>query len=300
MLGSTTLFLAGSAAVLLIARYATHRELPRPPLTADSEKGFASLVGPDQTLPAMSQPHSVLMDQFIVFGDSITQGSWIPRGTGAALSHVYQRKLDVMNRGFSGYNTEMGLQVLKQFLPRRDERLPKIALFAVWYGANDAAVPPSPQAITLEQFKANLNKILDMLRRPDSAYYSPETQLLLITPPPVDSSVRNRDLAERDPPRQPDRDSERTRQFAEAVKEVAVASKLPVLDAWSLIDAAAARDGGLGKYLNDGLHLTPAGYQVVTDGLFKLIETELPRLHWSNLEQVFPHWTEFIPESMRT
>lgn len=105
-----------------------------------------------------------------------------------------------------------------------------------------------------------------MLRRPDSAYYSPETQLLLITPPPVDSSVRNRDLAERDPPRQPDRDSERTRQFAEAVKEVAVASKLPVLDAWSLIDAAAARDGGLGKYLNDGLHLTPAGYQVVTDG----------------------------------
>lgn len=71
MLGSTTLFLAGSAAFLLIARYATHRELPRPPLTADSEKGFASLVGPDQTLPAMSQPHSVLMDQFIVFGGAI-------------------------------------------------------------------------------------------------------------------------------------------------------------------------------------------------------------------------------------
>ncbi|BGP53680.1 isoamyl acetate-hydrolyzing esterase [Rhodotorula sphaerocarpa] len=194
----------------------------------------------------------------------------------------------------------MGLQVLRQFLARKDERLPEVALFCVWYGANDAAVPPSPQSLTIEQFKANLNTILDLLRRPDSPYYSPRTQLLLITPPPVDANTRNADLANRHPPRQPDRDSERTRRFAEAVKEVALASKLPVLDAWGLIDQAAARDGGLDKYLNDGLHLTADGYQVVTDGLFQLIGTELPHLHWDKLDQVFPHWTEFIPPAMRT
>ncbi|KWU45011.1 SGNH hydrolase [Rhodotorula sp. JG-1b] len=243
---------------------------------------------------------SVRMDQVVLFGDSITQGSWVPGGTGAALAHVYQRKLDVMNRGFSGYNTEWGLQVLRQFLPRYDEELPKIALFCVWFGANDAALPPSPQALTLAEFKTNLNKILDLLRSPKSPNYSPDTQLLLITPPPVDASKRTADLAQRDPPRSPDRDASRTRQFAEAVKEVAHESNLPVLDAWSLIDSAARNDGGLDKYLNDGLHLTAAGYGVVTAGLFALIKSDLPQLHWSRLGQVFPHWTDFIAPELRS
>ncbi|GAA5880735.1 hypothetical protein JCM3774_005694 [Rhodotorula dairenensis] len=234
------------------------------------------------------------MDQVVLFGDSITQGAWVPGGTGAALAHVYQRKLDVLNRGFSGYN------ILRQFIPRRDERLPEIALFCVWFGANDAALPPSPQALTIAEFKSNLGKILDSLRSPDSPNYSPKTQLLLITPPPVDASVRTADLAARDPPRGPDRDAERTRLFAEAVKDVARDCKLPILDAWSLVDAAASRDGGLGKYLRDGLHLTAAGYQVVTDGLFNLIASELPHLHWSRLDQVFPHWTDFIAPELRS
>ncbi|GAA5978686.1 hypothetical protein JCM10908_004446 [Rhodotorula pacifica] len=258
-------------------------------------------VGPAKDRQGDVQPFaSVRMDQLVLFGDSITQGSWVPGGTGAALAHVYQRKLDVMNRGFSGYNTEWGLQVLRQFLPERDEALPGIALFCVWFGANEAALPPSPQALSIAQFKANLGEILDALRSPGSPNYSPKTQLLLITPPPVDASVRNADLANRDPPRGPDRDAERTRQFAEAVKDVAHTSGLPVLDAWSLIDAAAKRDGGLGKYLNDGLHLTTAGYQVVTEGLFGLIESDLPQLHWSRLGQVFPHWTDFISPELRS
>lgn len=124
--------------------------------------------------------------------------------------------------------------------------------------------------LTLAEFKTNLNKILDLLRSPESPNYSPETQFVLITPPPVDASTRTADLAQRDPPRSPDRDAERTRQFSEAVKEVAHQSNLPVLDAWSLVDSAARNDGGLDKYLNDGLHLTAAGYGVVTAGRMTL------------------------------
>ena len=180
--------------------------------------------------------------------------------------------------------------------------------------------------LTLAEFKTNLNKILDLLRSPKSPNYSPDTQLLLITPPPVDASKRTADLAQRDPPRSPDRDASRTRQFAEAVKEVAHESNLPVLDAWSLIDSAARNDGGLDKYLNDGLHLTAAGYGVVTagrmtlsplrqkiaqqahiprhvcrcPGLFALIKSDLPQLHWSRLGQVFPHWTDFIAPELRS
>lgn len=54
------------------------------------------------------------MDQFILFGDSITQGSYAQeRGFafGAELTNRYVRRLDVINRGFSGYNTAQALKV---------------------------------------------------------------------------------------------------------------------------------------------------------------------------------------------
>lgn len=49
---------------------------------------------------------SAIMDQFLLLGDSITQQSFgQDRGFafGAALSDAYVRRLDVVNRGLSGY-----------------------------------------------------------------------------------------------------------------------------------------------------------------------------------------------------
>ena len=173
-----------------------------------------------------------------------------------------------MNRGLSGYNSAVcfsaavqseanpisqppGLSLSRsrsvllppssapltsaQWLPKAGGTQPKIALMLIWFGANDAALPPSPQSVrrshlpsstprsrlqlTIPEFKANLHTILDLLRSPSSPYYSPSTKFLLLTPPPVDAPVRNHELATRDYPRPPDRDSERTRSFAEAVQD---------------------------------------------------------------------------------
>lgn len=175
-----------------------------------------------------------------------------------------------------------------QWLPRKDERLPKIRMFFVWFGANDACLPPSPQAVrthpllafpnvanapaiqvTLEEFKRNLNTIMDLIRSPSSPHYSPSTQIVLITPPPVDAEVRNAELASRDPPRVPDRDRKHTQAFAEAVKEVARDAQVPSVDVWTKITATAEQqDGGkLDRYLSDGLHLTAEGYRLVTEGV---------------------------------
>lgn len=55
-----------------------------------------------------------MLDQIILFGDSITQQSFSQeRGFafGAELSNQYVRKLDVVNRGLSGYNTAQALKV---------------------------------------------------------------------------------------------------------------------------------------------------------------------------------------------
>ena len=75
-----------------------------------------------------------VQNSIMLFGDSITQGGWETgmNGFGASLArelpHIdnrcgmilrffldrYARKLDVINRGFSGYNTEWGIPVFEQ------------------------------------------------------------------------------------------------------------------------------------------------------------------------------------------
>ncbi|GAA6029483.1 hypothetical protein JCM8097_003702 [Rhodosporidiobolus ruineniae] len=200
----------------------------------------------------------------------------------------------------TGYNTEWALPVIKQWLPRKHERLPKIRLMFVWFGANDSTLPHSPQSLTLARFKENLHTIVSLLRSPSSPYSSPSTKIVLITPPPVDGNKRAADLLARDPPRQPDRDVARTREFARAVEEVAKEVGSPSVDVWTAIDEAAKEDGGkLDRFLSDGLHLTPAGYRVVTDAIIATIERDLPELHWDKLEQTFPHWLHWIPAASR-
>ena len=75
-------------------------------------------------------------DVFMLVGDSLTQGGWAPGDTGigqrltrsyylscfveiawliiSSLEDAYARKLDVLNRGYSGYNTEWALPVVEQ------------------------------------------------------------------------------------------------------------------------------------------------------------------------------------------
>jgi hypothetical protein len=54
------------------------------------------------------------LDTIMLFGDSITQGGWQPHGFAQRLAYVYARKLDVINRGLSGYTTEWGIPVFEQ------------------------------------------------------------------------------------------------------------------------------------------------------------------------------------------
>lgn len=79
------------------------------------------------------------MDQFLLLGDSITQQSFgQDRGFafGAALSDAYVRRLDVVNRGLSGYNTRQALQVLDRVIPTPEQA--KIRLMTVFFGVSPA------------------------------------------------------------------------------------------------------------------------------------------------------------------
>ena len=102
-----------------------------------------------------------------------------------------------------------------------------------------------------------------MLKESSSPYYSPHTNVILITPPPLNEEQRKADLDSRVPPQKMDRTFDTTKAYAQGVKDVAKSLGVGVLDIWETMWQEAGRNSpGLARFLCDGLHLTPAGYQV--------------------------------------
>ncbi|RKP25606.1 SGNH hydrolase-type esterase domain-containing protein, partial [Syncephalis pseudoplumigaleata] len=160
----------------------------------------------------------------------------------AALQNAYVRRADIVNRGFSGYNTEWARHVLAMILPRAQTSLPastllgqheSIELLVVLLGANDAAIPPSGQHVPLTRYRENLKALVDMVQSPMSRYYAPNTRVILVTPPPLDEALWAKDCAKDGRPL--DRRAATTQKYAEACVKLARDLHVPVLDLHSLI-----------------------------------------------------------------
>ncbi|EKM55899.1 uncharacterized protein PHACADRAFT_256831 [Phanerochaete carnosa HHB-10118-sp] len=236
----------------------------------------------------------------MLLGDSLTQAASLPHGFAQKLSYVYNRKLDVVNRGLSGYNTKWAIPVFEQCLARRtgtnaDQLFPKIQLLTIWFGANDSCLEHSPQHVPLDDFVENLDKLVHTVRSSASDYYTPWTRVVLFTPPPVNTHQRGADLTSRDPPRELDRAFDVTRQYAEAIKQVAQKHRVPIVDVWTILwEGCGQEEAKLTKYLTDGLHVNEEAYDLIYDGLMKVIGERWPELLPDNLPMVFPPWDQII------
>ncbi|GAA0172079.1 esterase [Lithospermum erythrorhizon] len=78
-----------------------------------------------------------------LFGDSITQCSFVNGGWGASLANHFSRRVDVLLTGYSGINTRWALKVLDKVFPPENGGVagsPTVAVI-VFFGANDASLP---------------------------------------------------------------------------------------------------------------------------------------------------------------
>jgi isoamyl acetate esterase len=223
--------------------------------------------------------------QFILFGDSITQGTHstiFPR-----LSERYLRRVDIINRGFSGYNTRHALPLLPLIYPTSTPTSPskpaspptQIPLLTIWFGANDAVLEGNAQHVPLPEYRDALQRIAT---HPGVAQHG--TQVLFITPPPVDEWRFDEPLT---------RTAVITKVYADACRGVAADLDLPVVDVWSLFmrkagwtaetdadgkeqllagDRRAEKSEVLADLLSDGLHLTVQGYNAVYDELVRVLD----------------------------
>ncbi|KAG2147129.1 SGNH hydrolase-type esterase domain-containing protein [Suillus cothurnatus] len=238
-----------------------------------------------------------IQDVVMLVGDSLTQLGWEQGGLAQLLSEAYSRKLDVINRGLGGYQTDWAIPICEQIFAKQHEQhhVPQVKLLTIWYGANDAALAPSPQHVPIDRYKTNLSHIIQMVKSPTSAYYSPETRIILITPPPVNTKQWD----------STSRAFETTRSYAGAVREVGEKENVPVADVWTKIfDAAGRSEEACEKYLSDGLHLTSDGYNIVFQAIMDIVEHVYPELDptWeahARMQPVFAPWDQVNVQNPR-
>ncbi|KAI7152118.1 hypothetical protein KC349_g9131 [Hortaea werneckii] len=182
------------------------------------------------------------MDQIILFGDNLTEQSFTQHqqpttfAWGAALSALYARRLDIINRGLSGYNSTQALRALPLCLPEPTQT--SLRLLTIAFGTNDARIPHSPggpdQSVSVPEFVRNLR---DMGSHPAVRAHEDTVKFVFITPPPVDE----RRLARADAEKYGSlvmggklrRRADRTAEYAKAVRELGIELGVPVCDVWS-------------------------------------------------------------------
>lgn len=239
---------------------------------------------------------ALTFDRFLLFGDSLIQ--WADSNpdfsfTGRLLD-AYTRKLDILKRGFYGYNSRWALPVFKQILEVEGKAPGKIRLACIFLGTNDSL--NTFEHVPLHEYKLNLTAMVKLA-------LEHEIRVIIVGPTLHDQELGLQHFGSGGD--QPFTSSQITREYADAAWEVALDHKLPFLDLWYLFQ----KDGGwsssellhgtpdLSEYLHDGFHFTARAYKVFYDALLALIKREYPDLHPENIPFHLPPWDRIDQEN---
>ncbi|KAF2448698.1 SGNH hydrolase [Karstenula rhodostoma CBS 690.94] len=247
-------------------------------------------------------------DKILLFGDSITQESFNQQrgfGFSAGLQHEYIRRLDVVNRGFSGYTSRQALKILPHIVPSPSTA--NIRLLVVFLGANDASRPgaENKQHVPLEEYVSNLEKIIT---HPSVTAHSPK--VVLVAPAPIDEHLvwANDKSQGRAAVSRKNVDLKR---YSDAAARLGEKLGVPVVNLWKTLMAKTGwkeeewkesepilgalelpQSEELVRLLYDGLHFNPAGYQVLLEELLKAIRESIPELAPENVPLLLPVWND--------
>ncbi|KAI8902653.1 SGNH hydrolase [Globomyces pollinis-pini] len=226
---------------------------------------------------------SVALDQILLFGDSITQqGFGLDRsGFAASLQNAYIRKVDIINRGLSGYNTRWCLKVVDQVLSSIERKHPtKTLLTILFLGANDSVVD-GVQTVPLEEYKQNLIELCTKIQS-----VSP---VLLITPPPVDGAKWT------------DRTLSNTKMYRDACIGVAEELSVDYVDTWKefLGNSLKFEQKLADELFDDGLHLASKANKLLYVAIIRKIKSKFPLLHPDILQPTLPWWADIDPDNVQ-
>eukprot|EP01039_Chlorochromonas_danica_P005880 gene5880-6475_t len=238
---------------------------------------YKLLVQPSHLVKSASKRKRVLF-----FGDSITQHGFNVEISGwvAMLAHWWSRRVDVINRGYSGYNSRWAKKIIDQILP--DQRPDLIFVF---FGANDAVDASVLQHVPLDEYEGNMRYIVQYIKK-----NLPQAALVLITPPPIFEEKLQFFNSAKGKPLLIDRTNERTLKYAEVVVALGNEYHIPVVNAWSAMEGSSASRG---NYLSDGLHLSSMGCEALFNEVKKVLLLHHPEWNPEIMSMDMPEWSQF-------
>ena len=188
----------------------------------------------------------------------------------------YARRFDVMNRGYSGYNTKMARVLSKRvFLCREDDAISKgnvagsvsttaaaaekketfdpFVFATVFFGANDSADPGEnpTQGLTPSEYETHLRYIVSVAR-------SMSRQVIVISPPCVDHTKWK------------DRKNERVESFTAAAGRVARETSSDFINLYSIMKNVSRTPEV--DFLRDGLHLNGKGNMLLAREVVRSVD----------------------------
>ena len=222
----------------------------------------------------------------LLLGDSLTQQGYSTSGKWVALlADLFQRKCDIINRGFSGYTTRS----IKSYVPSivSEELVRNNVATVIYLGANDSNLKDlnALQHVPLEEYKSNLQEIVNHV----CTKGIPSSKILLIPPPPCNEEMWRKTLEQKTNgvvARSP-KNNEHTRLYFEACLEIAgqlnCRTLANAIEYWDLLDSA--------ENFCDGLHFSEKGSLKV----FNLVSQELLDMT-KNIPTILPDWKDLHVE----
>lgn len=221
--------------------------------------------------------------KILFIGNSNTQygfgkeGNWL-----SLIADLLQRKCDVINRGFSGYNTKHLRHILPEIL---EEFEPEFTSgIVLMLGSNDSTTTANKiQHVSLENYTDNINWIIDYLL---NKWGLKKEKLILVSPPKISDQKwklanTNSEITHFD---------SMVSKYAEEAVRIAKELGIPYVDLYYLMNE---KKDVYSDYLFDGLHLSKSGGQFLFNNLKPLIE----KYFEPDLKFNYPYWRDLAEDT---
>ncbi|CAK7343934.1 unnamed protein product, partial [Dovyalis caffra] len=261
---------------ILQSHLQTLRTIERQKYSEEKQRQSKEMVGPERP-------------QFVLFGSSIVQFSYVNEGWGAILAHIYARKADIILRGYSGWNSRRAVQVLDQVFPKDAALQPSLVI--VYFGGNDSIQPHATGLgphVPLPEYIENTRKIAIHLKG-----LSEKTRVIFLTAPPVSEEQIRVHLSDK---MGMVRTNESCRIYSEACLKVCREMNLKAVDLWTAMQQI---DNWATVCLTDGIHFAPEGSKIVVKEILKVIKEANwePSLRWKAMPTEFSEDSPHDPVS---
>ncbi|ODV60024.1 SGNH hydrolase, partial [Ascoidea rubescens DSM 1968] len=192
---------------------------------------------------------------------------------GSALAHVYTRKLDIVQRGFGGYNTSH-ISLLLESLLNNDEFVKNLKLIIISGGTNDASTQDNAY-LSLKDVRSNFVKMIKLIKEKN-------INLIIIGSPVYFPEIFSK-MCYEDVQKGYNLDNDLVLQYHNQARELCEQNDIPFLDLRSIMI-----DNYNSTLTSDGLHLSGYGQYLLYKEMMRLIKQHFPQLYPDNIIKKLP------------